>query len=103
MRSVLCVAMASVWISAALLYAIAHETRQAELRLESLERTVEKARRDVSVMKAEWAHLSRPERIEALARKQGLQPPSPDQFQRSAKQGLPKEAVSDLALPGPQP
>ena len=65
-----------------LLYSLNYDTRLIEARVQSAERAAEVARGDIAVLKAERAHLARPERIEALARAQGLKPPSEKQFVR---------------------
>lgn len=60
--------------SAFLLYGLSYDTRQLEARVAAQERAAERARSDISVLKAERAHLARPDRIEPLARAQGLVP-----------------------------
>ncbi len=62
------------------LYGLNYETRRLEASVQSMERAADKARRDIAVLKAERGHLSRPERIDGLARQQGLAPPRPAQF-----------------------
>lgn len=66
--------------SAALLYSLNYETRRLEADVQAQERTAQKARSDIAVLKAERSHLTRPERIDPLARQLGLAPPRPDQF-----------------------
>lgn len=66
--------------SAFLLYALNAETRLLEERLAQQEKQLTAARRDVAVMKAERAHLARPERIAPLARQLGLEEPRPAQL-----------------------
>lgn len=60
--------------SAFLLYGLNYETRRIEANLQGLERAADKAKTDIAILKAERAHLARPERIEPLARAQGLVP-----------------------------
>lgn len=60
--------------SAFLLYGLSYDTRQLEARVAAQERQADRARSDISVLKAERAHLARPDRIEPLARVQGLVP-----------------------------
>ena len=60
--------------SAFLLYGLSYDTRQLEARVAAQQRLAERARSDISVLKAERAHLARPDRIEPLARAQGLAP-----------------------------
>lgn len=66
--------------SAFLLYGLSYDTRQIEARVAAQERQAERARSDISVLKAERAHLARPDRIEPLARAQGLVPLSDQQI-----------------------
>jgi cell division protein FtsL len=66
--------------SAFLLYGLSYDTRQIEARVAAQEREAERARSDISVLKAERAHLARPDRIEPLARAQGLAPLSDRQI-----------------------
>lgn len=69
--------------SAFLLYGLNYDTRQVEARVQQAERAANSTRSDIAVLKAERAHLARPERIEPLARAQGLRPPGEKQFVRS--------------------
>lgn len=76
--------------SAFLLYGLTYDTRLIESRVQRAERSADRARADISLLRAERAHLSRPERIEPLARAQGLQPSQVGQF-------VAKPVVSHLA------
>lgn len=70
-------------ISAAfVLYAIKYDTRQLEERIAAQKRTIERTENDIAVLRAERAHLARPDRIEALAIRQGLRPIRPAQYGR---------------------
>jgi cell division protein FtsL len=69
-------------LSAFALYALKYDTRRLELRVQAMERALEKAERDVAVLAAERALLSRPERLEPLARKLGLAPIAARQYLR---------------------
>lgn len=69
--------------SAFMLYGLNYDTRLTAAHVQSLERQAEKARGDISVLKAERAHLARPDRIEPLARAQGLAPATESQLARS--------------------
>jgi cell division protein FtsL len=73
--------------SAFMLYGLNYETRMTAQNVQALERRAEQARSDISVLKAERAHLARPERIEPLARAQGLAPASEAQLARPKNQG----------------
>ena len=66
--------------SAFLLYSLNYETRRLEAQIQAQERESQKAKSDIAVLKAERSHLSRPERIDPLARSQGLMPPRADQL-----------------------
>ncbi len=66
--------------SAFLLYGLSYDTRLIEARVAAQERLAERARSDISVLKAERAHLARPDRIEPLARAQGLVPATDTQI-----------------------
>jgi cell division protein FtsL len=67
--------------SAFVLYAVSYETRRLEQQVSAQARTIEKTRLDIAVLKAERAYLARPERIEEMARKIGLAPIEPRQYE----------------------
>lgn len=69
--------------SAFLLYGLNYDTRLMEARVREQERKADIARSDIAVLKADRAHLSRPDRIEPMARAQGLRPTAPSQFAQS--------------------
>jgi cell division protein FtsL len=73
--------------SAFLLYGLNYDTRRLAAEVSQQERQAEKTRADIAVLKAERAHLARPERIEPLARAQGLEPAAGHQFKRSIHDG----------------
>jgi cell division protein FtsL len=79
-QAVTAVAVLLAVVAAVALYAIAYDTRRLEARVHALEKTAERAESDIAVAKAELSHLARPERIEPLARAQGLAPPTRQQF-----------------------
>ena len=66
--------------SAFLLYGLNYDTRQLEARVNAQETQADIARSDIAVLKAERAHLARPERIDPIARAQGLRPVTDKQF-----------------------
>lgn len=66
--------------SAFLLYGLNYETRRLEARLQHKERAAAQAKSDIAVLKAERGHLSRPDRIDALAQRLGLRPARTDQL-----------------------
>jgi len=70
--------------SAFLLYGLNYDTRRIEAELHALDRSADRARADIAILRAERAHLARPERIEPLARAQGLRPAAPAQLGETA-------------------
>ncbi len=91
MRLHILAALAIALTSAFALYGINYDTRQLERRVQATERAIKIARRDIAVLKAERAHLGRPERIEPLARAQGLRPATERQLFAG-----PAEAMADV-------
>ena len=81
--------------SAFLLYGLTYDTRLIEQRVQASERAAERARSDIAVLRAERAHLARPERIEPFARAQGLRPTDPRQF--TGRPASPRLADADSA------
>jgi hypothetical protein len=74
MRIVNAAAVLLALASAFLLYGLNYDTRMIEARLHAREREAERARADIAVLRAERAHLARPDRIEPMARRLGLEP-----------------------------
>ncbi|MEQ1696847.1 MAG: cell division protein FtsL [Hyphomicrobiaceae bacterium] len=66
--------------SAFLLYGLTYDTRLIDQRVQMAERAAERARSEIAVLRAERAHLSRPDRIEPLARAMGMRPTLASQF-----------------------
>ena len=91
MRLHILAALALALASAFALYGMNYDTRQLERRVLAKEREIKKARNDIAVLKAERAHLARPERIESLARSQGLRPVTERQLFAG-----PGEAMADV-------
>lgn len=74
------------------LYALNYDTRALEARVQAAERAVDRAESDIQVLTAERAHLAAPDRIERLAREQGLSPMTPSQYRvLPAKAGVARE------------
>jgi cell division protein FtsL len=67
-------------LSAGVLYAVSHQTRQIAVNNVLKERQIQKLSRDIAILRAERAFLMRPERIEPLARKLGMRPVRGRQF-----------------------
>jgi len=68
--------------SAFTLYSIKYDTRRMQARVAAQERRLERAEADVQVLRAERAYLSRPERLEPLARGLGMAPVTSRQYVR---------------------
>ena len=98
-RSLTVTAVALTIGAALALYGIKHDTRAIDARAQSLERAVEKAQSDIAVLEAERAWLARPERIEELARAQGLGPIAEAQY--AAVESRQDDGISEL-LRGPE-
>jgi cell division protein FtsL len=88
MRLFILGALALTLASAFLLYSSNYDTRLLEAGVQAQERAIEKARGDIAVLKAERAHLGRPERIEPLARAQGLGPANETQLVPNLQEAL---------------
>lgn len=79
-----------------LIYQQKHETRQLESRAAALSREISEQTRALAVLRAEWTYLTRPERLETLAReKMGLEPVSPEQVIRFSDLTAPRRAADD--------
>ncbi len=74
MQSLTAVSVFLALASALLLYGLSYDTRLIEADVQGAERQSERLRSDIAVMRAERAHLSRPERIGPMARSLGLRP-----------------------------
>jgi cell division protein FtsL len=81
-RTINLVLMILALASAFALYALKYDTRRMELRVQALERALDKAQEDIAQLHAKHAHLARPERIEPLARALGLAPIGSRQYLR---------------------
>src|SRR5262245_41392342 len=68
--------------SAFALYALKYETRRLELGVQAQELAAKRLAGEIRVLKAEYAHLARPGRIEPLARALGLAPVTGRQYLR---------------------
>ena len=73
-------ALALALASAYALYAVSISTRKLERQVQALERERERLVSDLKVLKGERAFHMRPDRIEPLARLQGLEPLKRDQI-----------------------
>lgn len=77
-------------VAAIVLYDIKHDSRRLEAEVQALERAVEKTEGDITALKAERAWLARPDRIDGLARGQGLGPVKPEQYLRLDAEAAPQ-------------
>lgn len=68
MRWVNMMAFVAVCAMAVTLYLYKNETRQLEARVADLQHQIQKERATIAVLKTEWSHLTRPKRLERLAR-----------------------------------
>lgn len=81
MRVINCLLVGCVVSFAYVIYELKHETRALDERAAELRQSIRSEREAVAVLRAEWSHLNRPERIEKLARKHlGLEPLKASQF-----------------------
>lgn len=85
-------------ISAFVLYAVSYETRHLDTEVAAKDRRIERLRSDIAVLKAERAFLSRPERIEPLARALGFVPAQGAQY---VELDPSKQSASDRARRDP--
>jgi cell division protein FtsL len=99
MRIIILGALMLTLASAFVLYSSNYDTRQLEARVEQQERAIEKTRGDIAVLKAERAHLARPERIEPLARTLGLGPASEQQLAATPEAALDRATATGSVAP----
>ena len=80
---------------------IKHDTRRLEAKLQAQERQIEKAESDIAVLRAELGFLTRPERLDPLARKLlGLQPRQQRQIIDARRASAPRRPGAEPARPG---
>lgn len=99
MRIVTIVAGFMALASAFLLYALNYDTRRLEAAVAARERAAEQARSDIATLKAERAFLTRPERIEPLARGLGMRPIGERQISAGAPTAGQRSADADDKRP----
>jgi cell division protein FtsL len=81
-------ALATGILSTGLLLHGAHEHRELAARMDSARKRIAALETEIATLRAERAHLARPDRIEPLARAQGLGPPTPSQFERATSSAV---------------
>jgi cell division protein FtsL len=75
--------LAIAGIGALALYQLKHEVIALEKELARLNREIVREQEAIHVLRAEWSHVNRPERLQALAQRHlELQPLAPRQFGR---------------------
>ena len=63
------------------IYELKYETQELDRRAQDLGQSIKSEREAIAVLRAEWSHLNRPQRIEKLARKHlGLAPLKASQY-----------------------
>ena len=87
-------ALAAAAASGALLFWTSQSVQQEQTRLRSLERARNNEEQALRVLRAEWAYLNRPDRLEALARGHLNMVPPDRKYLMSPPTGLP--------IPAPQ-
>jgi len=80
MRVLTIVSVVCALLSAFALYATNYDARTIQVSVQTLEHNIEKTRLDIAVLKADRAHLARPERLATFARALGLAPAKGSQF-----------------------
>jgi cell division protein FtsL len=95
-RTVNLVLLGLALASAFALYVLKYDTRRMEARVQGLERSVDSLEGEIARLRAEHAHLARPERIEPMARALGLAPIGPRQYLRI---GTSPSAVAEGTAP----
>ncbi|MFY0611053.1 MAG: cell division protein FtsL [Hyphomicrobiaceae bacterium] len=79
-RMFMFLAVGAALLSAFALYAISYQTRQISDANQMVDKRIKELNRDIAILRAERSFLTRPERLEPLARKLGLRPVRGDQF-----------------------
>jgi len=100
MRIVTGIAVVFMLASAFVLYVVSFDTRRLELQVQADERLREQLVSEITVLRADWAYLSRPARLEAAARQIGMRPATPQQLVRIEEAPLRRvEAAQASGLP----
>lgn len=80
-------------------YREGYETRTSERAVGRLEQQIGERHQELSMLRAEWAYLNRPDRLHALTEmnfeRLGLMPLSPDHFALTDQVGYPPEDAPD--------
>ncbi|UWQ19328.1 cell division protein FtsL [Jannaschia sp. M317] len=82
-------------------YREGYETRETERAVDRLQRQIGERHQELSMLRAEWAYLNRPDRLHALAEmnfeRLGLMALSSDHFALTEQVGYPLPAAPDWA------
>jgi cell division protein FtsL len=87
--------------SAFALYGLKYDTQQLEARLRHGERTYERLEAEIAALSAERAYLGRPERIQEIARRLGLEPTDAKQYARIEELLAARDIVTGTIPPAP--
>jgi cell division protein FtsL len=82
LRWIEAIAVLSVLASALLLYGVNYNTRRIDIEVQAKERQLERLQTEIAMLRADLAFLSRPTRLEAEARKLGLETTAERKFAR---------------------
>jgi hypothetical protein len=97
--AVLATVLLGVWA-----YREGYETRAAEREVAALERTIGQRHAELSMLRAEWAYLNRPDRLQALVEmnfeRLELMPLAPDHFATIEQVGY---AMPEIVLVAAEP
>ena len=103
-------AVVLVVVSATWAYRVNYATQEAMGRLDDLRQQIAREHEAIAVLKAEWAYLNRPDRLQALvaanAAVLGLAELTPEQFGEASMVPFPpepEEVLSAEGLPAPRP
>lgn len=80
LRTLNMLALLAMFAAVFVLYAIKYDTRKLEKQVAQQARLIERFETDIQVLRAERALLASPQRIEKLARRQGMRPIEPKQI-----------------------
>lgn len=98
--STVVVVLLGVWA-----YHEGYETRATERAVAKLEREIGRRHQELSMLRAEWAYLNRPDRLQALAEmnfeRLGLMPLAPDHFALTGQVGYPLPEIVEVAAEMP--
>ena len=78
------IAIISTFVLGSWAYKINYESRSASQRVKGLEKSILSAKKEIKILKAEWAHLNNPDRLRKLVEYYFLElrltPINPDDF-----------------------